>query len=94
MGRWLFPGARDGGRPARAATVARVAADQGRPRPAVPAARPGEPHYAIPNLHDVELRLLADRPIMAGLPAHTVKAMRVADVVTLAQEATRITEGV
>ena len=31
---------------------------------------------------------------MAGLPAHTVKAMRVADVVMLAQETTRITEGV
>jgi hypothetical protein len=51
-------------------------------------------HYPIPNLHDVELCLLADRLIMAGLPAHTVKAMRVADVVALAQEATRITKGV
>ena len=47
--------------------------------------------YPVPDLHDVELRLLADRLIVAGVPSQTVKALRVTDLVKLAQEAARIT---
>jgi hypothetical protein len=53
----------------------------------------GERLYPVPALHDVELRELADRMIMMGMPASKVKGMTVAELAALAQEAARDTEG-
>ncbi len=52
----------------------------------------GQRLYPVPDLHDVELRELADRLIVAGLPARLVMNMRVADLAKLVQEVAPVTE--
>jgi hypothetical protein len=46
----------------------------------------GQRLYPVPDLEDVELKLLAERLIMAGVDSRVVKRMRVADLITLAQK--------
>ncbi len=40
----------------------------------------GQQLYPVPELEDVELKLVAERMIMAGVPTSIVKGMRVADL--------------